>query len=201
MLTHERTFWGQDDDPRAFMTDGAFRQKVRYIEEQGLVVWRLHDHLHRRQPDIFAVGLAQSLGWEQYLADKSYGRYSLPPSTLSALVAYVESRLIARTIRVIGDPQTQVTKVGIRPGFASLPRLIDLFPTVDACLVGETREWEGAECAYDMFASGLGKGLIVVGHAVSEDPGMKLCAAWLRTLFPEVPVAWVPAGEPFWRPV
>lgn len=37
------------------MSDVAFQQKVRFIEEHGLVVWRFHDHLHRRQQDMFAV--------------------------------------------------------------------------------------------------------------------------------------------------
>ena len=29
---------------------------------------------------------------------------------------------------------------------------------------------------------------------------MKECAAWLKTFITEVPVEFVPAGEPFWTP-
>lgn len=29
---------------------------------------------------------------------------------------------------------------------------------------------------------------------------MRLCADWLKTFIPEVPVDWIPAGDPFWRP-
>ena len=32
----------------------------------------------------------------------------------------------------------------------------------------------------------------------SEEGGMKECAAWLKTFIPELPIAHVPAGEPFW---
>jgi len=29
---------------------------------------------------------------------------------------------------------------------------------------------------------------------------MRLCADWLKTFIPEVPLDWIPAGDPFWRP-
>jgi hypothetical protein len=29
---------------------------------------------------------------------------------------------------------------------------------------------------------------------------MRLCADWLKTFISEVPVQWIPAGDPFWRP-
>lgn len=54
-MTHERVFWGDEDDPGAFMSDVAFQQKGRFIEQHGPVVWRFRDHLHRRQQDMFAV--------------------------------------------------------------------------------------------------------------------------------------------------
>jgi hypothetical protein len=35
---------------------------------------------------------------------------------------------------------------------------------------------------------------------VSEEPGMNICATWLKTLVPDVPVRHVAAGDPYWRP-
>jgi hypothetical protein len=35
---------------------------------------------------------------------------------------------------------------------------------------------------------------------LSEDFGMKEVADWLQTFLPDVPIEWVPAGEPFARP-
>jgi len=49
-------------------------------------------------------------------------------------------------------------------------------------------------------AAGQNKALILLGHAISEDPGMEECAMWLKTFLPGVPVEFVPAGDPFWRP-
>jgi putative NIF3 family GTP cyclohydrolase 1 type 2 len=67
-------------------------------------------------------------------------------------------------------------------------------------VVGEQREWEGVEYAQDTVAAGHKKGLIILGHAISEDPGMDECARWLKTFITEVPIEFIPAGEPFWRP-
>jgi len=51
-----------------------------------------------------------------------------------------------------------------------------------------------------MITSGRKKALIVLGHVLSEQAGMKYCAEWLKTFIPEVPVEFVPAREPFWVP-
>ena len=67
-------------------------------------------------------------------------------------------------------------------------------------MIGEAREWEGIEYAQDLIASGQKKGMIVLGHAISEEAGMANCAKWLKTFISEVPVEFVPAGEPFWTP-
>lgn len=41
------------------------------------------------------------------------------------------------------------------------------------------------------------KGLIILGHANSEEAGMKWCADWLRSRFPGVSITHLPAGDPF----
>jgi putative NIF3 family GTP cyclohydrolase 1 type 2 len=71
---------------------------------------------------------------------------------------------------------------------------------VDAPIVGETREWELVEYAQDTISSGKKRALIVPGHVVSEQSGVKLCAEWLKPLVPEVPVEFIAAAEPFRRP-
>ena len=76
-----------------------------------------------------------------------------------------------------------------------------VFANVDVIVAGEPREREGIGYAYDAHTAGQRKGMIVIGHWVSEDEGMRLTADWLRTFVSEVPVQWIPAGDPFWRPV
>ena len=67
-------------------------------------------------------------------------------------------------------------------------------------MAGEAREWEVVEYADDTIASGRKKGLILLGHIVSEQAGMKHCASWLKGFVSEVPVEFIAAREPFWRP-
>jgi hypothetical protein len=67
-------------------------------------------------------------------------------------------------------------------------------------VIGESREWEVIEYAQDTLATGKKKGLIILGHAISEENGMLECAKWLKTFITEVPIEFVPAGEPFWQP-
>jgi hypothetical protein len=67
-------------------------------------------------------------------------------------------------------------------------------------VIGEAHEWEIVEYAADATTANAGKALIVIGHIPSEQAGMDECARWLKTFVTEVPVAFVPAKQPFWLP-
>lgn len=67
-------------------------------------------------------------------------------------------------------------------------------------MIGETHEWELVEYAQDTIAAGKKKALIVLGHVVSEQAGMKYCAEWLKEFIKEVPIEFIAAAEPFWWP-
>ena len=73
-------------------------------------------------------------------------------------------------------------------------------PDVDVLICGETREWEVVEYAQDAISAGQKKALLVLGHVVSEQAGMKYCAEWLKTFVTDVPIEFVAAAEPFWSP-
>ena len=47
-------------------------------------------------------------------------------------------------------------------------------PDIEVLVVGETREWEVVEFIQDCIAAGQKKALIVIGHVLSEQAGMKL---------------------------
>ena len=52
-----------------------------------------------------------------------------------------------------------------------------------------------------MAFAGVKKGFISIGRVVNEAPGMQVCADWLKTIVPEVPIHFVSAGDPYWRPL
>ena len=49
----------------------------------------------------------------------------------------------------------------------------------------------------DAVHTGEKKALIILGHANSEEAGMRWLVDWLRPLVPGVKITFVPAGDPF----
>lgn len=200
IITHEPTFYTGNDNVSELSENPLYLRKLAFIKEHNLVVWRFHDHWHARRPEPMGTALAEFLGWGNYPVSEDRV-YTIPLTTLAAVAKDVERKLGVRAIRVIGDPQTRITRVAFLPGTPpSSISVARILPGVDLIIAGEQREWEGIYYAHDAVVSGDKKGLIAIGHAISEDPGMKLCADWLKTIVSEVPVEWIPAGEPFWMP-
>jgi putative NIF3 family GTP cyclohydrolase 1 type 2 len=210
IITLEPTYFGRLDAQPApggrgqagiNLDDPVYTAKKEFIQKNGLVVWRFNDHWRARKPDPFATGLARTLEWSKYQVDDDPARYDLPAVTLGSLADDLARRLNARAgIRVVGDPQARVRRIGLLPGVSTLAAAMKTLPACDVLLAGETREWESVEYAQDTVASGQKKGLIMLGRILSQDPGMNVCAEWLTSLIPEVPVRWLPAGDPYWRP-
>ena len=199
VITHEPTYWLGNDDIRNFTNDPVYQKKLQFISDNKMAIWRFHDHLHARQPDMSAVGLAEALGWDKYASKDEPRVYVLPPVKLRDLAKDVEKRLRIQAIRVIGDPESRVSRAALMQGTAPF-HAATVLPKVDVIVAGEQREWEGVEYAFDANTAGDRKGMILVGHWVSEDQGMRLCADWLKSFISEVSVEWIPAGDPFWRP-
>jgi putative NIF3 family GTP cyclohydrolase 1 type 2 len=200
VVTHEPTFWSDADTVKDLTGDPIYQFKVDFCNQNNMVVWRFHDHWHARRPDMEWVGLARALGWEGRETGPNQHRYTLPPTTLGALAADVKRHSNARALRVVGDPNAKVSTIALGVGY-NIPRVS---PDVDVVMGGESPETGGAldDTEYVLDAASLGgnKGQIILGHAVSEEPGMEDCATWLRTFITEVPIQWIRAGEPFWSP-
>ena len=200
VITHEPTFYNHLDQTNDLTNDPVYQFKQDFIRKNDMVVWRFHDHWHARKPDAMLVSLAQLLGWKPDEHNPAEGFYTLPATTLGAMAKDIERRLNIRTMRVLGDPKLKVERLAVSPGYTGLETVMETLPKADVFICGELREWEGVEYTQDAIAAGQRKGMIVLGHDASEDPGMTLCAPWLKTFIPEVPVKWIPAGEPFWKP-
>ena len=55
-----------------------------------------------------------------------------------------------------------------------------------------------AEYVADATSLGMPKGLIMLGHVISEQPGMENLAKWMATFIKDIPIKYVPAEEPYW---
>jgi putative NIF3 family GTP cyclohydrolase 1 type 2 len=202
VITHEPTFYSHQDNIDQLKDDPVYRFKTEFIREHNMVSFHFHDHWHRRSPDGIALGMARELGWERYADPDDLRVFTIPQMPLARLAKNIQSRLKPRTMRVLGDPQLSIKRVNASWGYISQFPGITLAARADTDLFvcGETREWEVVEYVQDMIASGRKKALIVLGHVVSEQSGMKYCAEWLKTFIPEVPIDFIPASEPFWSP-
>jgi putative NIF3 family GTP cyclohydrolase 1 type 2 len=194
VITHEPTFYSHQDQTVSLEQDATYQAKQRFIREQNLVVWRFHDHAHAIRPDPLVVGSARMLGWSSYASPSEPRIYVVPQTTLRQLARDVATRLKGRAIRVAGDPDLKVTRVALGPGYG-VPALTTTF---DVAVGGESPESGGnAEYIDDAAVMGQAKGMILLGHMMSEDWGMFEVADWLRAFISEVPIEWIAAGEPF----
>jgi len=196
IISHEPTFYGHTDSTTEIENDPIYQRKAELIKKHDLVVWRFHDHWHMRRPEPMAQGFYQAMGWEKYVQPQ--GRIvTIPEITLADAAKLTREKMGIKALRLMGDPATKITKVGYMPGYGQLPAMMRVMADADLVFTGEQREWEGVYYAHDAIAAGRPKGVIVMGHAVSEEPGMKVCADWLKTFITEVPVEPIAAGEPF----
>ena len=199
IITHEPTFYNHLDDQTPLAADPVEQQKLAYIREHHLVVWRFHDTWHLRQPDGILAGMVEEFGWKAYQDSANPHLFTFPPTSVEQIAARLQAHTGARAIRIVGDPAMQVTGVALLPGASGSDKQIKALEedNVQLLVAGESREWETVPFVQDAAAEGRHKALILLGHEVSEEAGMEECARWLRTLFPEIPVDFIPAGEPF----
>jgi putative NIF3 family GTP cyclohydrolase 1 type 2 len=203
VITHEPTFYDHLDTPDGMdPSDPVWAEKRAFIEKHGMIIWRFHDHWHRRKPDGIEAGMAHALGWEKYQSDDNQYLFTLPETSLQKLAAEVAKTLNSPSLRVVGNPEMKVSKVALSPGAAGFVRESHTLEmdNVDVLLVGETREWETVEYVADAVTEGKKKALIVIAHIPSEQPGMEECTRWLKTFVKDIPVQFVPAKQPFWLP-
>ena len=200
VITHEPTFYNHQDLSDGLTDNPVYRFKTAFIREHDMAIFRFHDHWHARRPDGIGAGMVEELGWGGRADAGHRSLFRFDGIALSDLARQMRTKLKIRAMRVVGDPALRARAVSANWGYANQQGGIRTLasPEVDVAIVGEAREWEVVEYAADAISAGNKKGLIVLGHIVSEQAGMKYCARWLKGFVSEVPVEFVPAEEPFW---
>lgn len=203
VITHESTFFSHQDRVDQFQQDATYKYKLDFLNKNNMVVFHFHDHLHGLKPmDGVAKGMLHELGWEKYNDPQNFRQFAFPNVSLAKLAKELQTKLKIRTMRVIGDPNLIVKRAMASWGNCSLMPGVPFIsqPDVDVLIIGETHEWELVEYVQDMISSGQKKALIILGHVVSEQSGMKFCAEWLKGFVKEVPIEFIAAPEPYWSP-
>jgi putative NIF3 family GTP cyclohydrolase 1 type 2 len=206
IITHEPTYFTGIDRTDWLKSDPVYQQKKTLIDDNRISIWRYHDHMHGGNTDLIYSGLLKTLGWESYLETNipQPHCYTIPPTTVAALVGFLKKTLGMKVIQVIGEPEMKCSRVGILVGGGSLclgqeemPAKLMHDQQLEVMICGEITEWTLSAYVRDAAALGFNKAMIVVGHERSEEPGMKEMANWLQPLLGEIPVHFADAGEPF----
>jgi putative NIF3 family GTP cyclohydrolase 1 type 2 len=201
VITYEPTFFGRQENP-GVADDPVYKAKKEFIEKNGLVVFRLRDRWQARKENDMTTGLAEQLGWSKYRVRPGDSIYEIPATTAEDAVALIRKKLSLRGgLRAVGDRKARVRRVMLHPGTMTPAVMWQRYSETDLTITGEVREWENTHYAADIYTAGEGRGLVTIGRVVSEDPGMRMCAEWLKTLVAEVPSRWIPAGDLYWRAV
>lgn len=199
LVVHEPLWYNHLDETDWLAGDPVAAAKRRLLARHRMAVYRAHDTWHDRRPDGVLEGMARALGWERYQRPRGSVLFAFPRWTVARIAASAKRALGIPGVRVVGDPALRPRKAaflvgawGGRRHIAALRR-----PGVEALVCGEAPEWETYEYVRDAAAQGRRKALIVLGHAASEEAGMRHLADTLGGWLPGVPVTFLPAGPPF----
>ena len=157
VITHEPTFYAHLDTPAGLPeNDPVWAEKRAFIQKHGMVVWRFHDHWHKRRPDGIEVGMVRALGWEKYQRSDNEHLFVIPETTVKNLAEQVAKTLGSPVVRYVGNPKMNVTKVDLSPGFGGFESETHTLERddVEVLLVGETVEWETGAYVDDAVTEG-----------------------------------------------
>ena len=197
LLVHEQIFTDEQRSPwydEAPMWSKAINAgRMRALVEGSFVVFRYHSNWDALDRYGVPDSMGRELGLRDEVARGAYTRtYRIAPTDLSGLGEHVSRMLPHCPVRVFGDPERPVERVGILPGgFGGNQHNI-----------AEELVAQGADAAVfaDMIEYGLlnalelGLGVVETLHSVSEEPAMREMAALLAERFPDESVKYLPSG-------
>ena len=223
IVTHEPTFFTGWDTIDWLENDPVYKEKRKLMDDNNMVIWRYHDHMHMKKPDGIYEGLNYELGWEDYVEKASVpegengnpggfsknlenfgGIYVIPETTVGELTNFFKEKLSMDVVQIVGDPNMKCSRVGILVGGGSLglgkeemPAQVMRKRNLDVMVCGEITEWTFCSYVDEAYRLGFNKAAIILGHERTEEWGMKYMAKWLGDLVPELPITFVDAKEPF----
>jgi putative NIF3 family GTP cyclohydrolase 1 type 2 len=203
IIPHEASFYERYDDFAESVIpddDPVLLAKKRFMDENRMVIQRMHSHAHSRPGDAIMIGLIERLGWPQYRPAEGPPILQLPATSALELGRHIKARLGLQTLRMFGDPAQRVSTVAVSAGMPGENSQIALMetPGVEAVLLGEVREPEVLGYAQDL-ATTRPVVVYLAGHT-GEDFGMRNLAEWLATGFPGLPTRWIPTPDPYTNP-
>jgi putative NIF3 family GTP cyclohydrolase 1 type 2 len=198
IIAHEPTFYNHRDDTAWVKNNTVVAGKQAVLEKHGITVWRFHDYCHAMKPDMISYGVAKKANWLSWYKTGEW-MLDIPTQSLRALVLHLKRSLGIAHVRVIGDLGQPCSRIALMPGAWGGQRQVAVAESEkpDVVIVGEVAEWETAEYIRDSQLLGRKTALLILGHSVSEEPGMEWLVDWLQPRVQPLKVVHVASGDPF----
>lgn len=174
---------------------GVNRRRLKWLEDHRMCVYGAHSNWDVK-PEI---GIADALGATLSFGDPVYSGficrvYESPPIRLEDLVRKVKRVLEVDKLRVIGDLNREVTKIGTQIGGLGQTFCAAEEPWkhgAEVVIFGEMLDYT------IRYAVELGLAVIEAGHIATENPGIRNFVIALREACPELDVHFLDSGQPW----
>jgi putative NIF3 family GTP cyclohydrolase 1 type 2 len=198
IIAHEPTFYNHTDNPEWVKDNDIVKQKQALLKKHNITVWRFHDYIHSLNPDAVYYGVIKKLSWLPYFKAGT-PTLTIPSVSLQQLVQHLKTGLGIAHLRVIGNLKQNCSRITLLPGAPGGKMQVGFAVSdkPDVLICGEVSEWETAEYIRDANLLGSKISLIILGHNMSEDPGMEYFVDWLQPKLTDVKVTHIKSGDPF----
>lgn len=174
---------------------GATARRIRALAHSGITVFRAHSSLDRYAIlDTFAEMMGLSV---PQISDDDYSQrvYDIEPVRFDDLCEHVRQSMGADALRVCGDPDQIIRRVGLPWGGVGISANQNFVQ--DYIRLG-AEALIGGECEEIPFLAARDAGVcyIETGHSMSENPGLRRVAERLKKHF-GVPVCFYDNGRPW----
>ncbi len=205
VISHEPLLWqvcGRDPeaglkwyDERHVSAKIPNQKRLKYVFDRGLACYRYHSNWDWAPKYGMVDMLARllSLG-EQTGGTREAPVYTIAATKVAELVSIAREVLNLGPVRLVGDPERVVTRVGIgQGGFGQMFTYGEVHADSGAEFVffGEMLDYTIRYCAE------VGLCALELGHCQSEHPGMIGMAQFLQESLPGLPVQCLHSGEPW----
>ena len=198
IIAHEPTYYNGADNTSWVPDNKIVKQKQELLEKHKITIWRFHDYCHSMTPDMVGYGILKKMNWLNFYTPGET-TIKIPTLTLQQLVQQLKANLEIKHVRIMGDLSQSCSLIAMLPGSAGGQRQVALVEdkNPDVLIVGEQVEWETTEYIRDAQKLGAKTALVILGHSVSEEPGMFALADWLGPKIPGISVSHIASGDPF----
>ncbi len=173
IIAHEPTYYNHTDDLNWTENNDIVKQRITY-------------------------GVLKKANWLQYNKNAET-TFTIPMASLKQIAEHLKASLDIQHVRLIGDLSSSCRNIALLPGAWGGQKQISTVEKEkpDVLIVGEVHEWETAEYIRDARSLGSKTSLIVLGHGVSEEPGMEWLVDWLHPKLEGIKITHIASDNPF----